>query len=149
MSQKPLPRIPEIILRPDLISFNKKTVLAFVAMIGWIIWLYIISPVFSLLAWWFGYQQLNIFVLDDPARTMQTLQIYAYVILGGGLIFILWASYNWIRFRKSHRRGAHPIANAEEIGHTLGLTEAQILFARQHKTMTFSFDEAGNIIGME
>ncbi|MEQ1669053.1 MAG: poly-beta-1,6-N-acetyl-D-glucosamine biosynthesis protein PgaD, partial [Sulfuriferula sp.] len=135
------PRIPQIILRPDLIHSPRKELFMVVAAIGWAIWLYVISPFFALLAWLFGYQRIDMFILDDPARTLITLQVYAIVITIAGLIFIFWASYNWLRFRLTHRRGLAQTATAGDIGLSFGLTEAQVLFAQQHNTLTFHFND--------
>ena len=145
MTTMQLPRIPQIILRPDLINSPRKELFMLVATIGWAIWLYVLSPFFALVAWIFGYQRFNMFILDDPSRTIVTLQIYAIAIIIGGLIFILWASYNWLRFRFSHRRGVAQTATAGDIGLSFGLTEDQVLFARQHNTLTFHFNDEGAI----
>ncbi|HQT44288.1 MAG TPA: PgaD family protein, partial [Halothiobacillus sp.] len=89
------PRIPEIIHRPDLIDAAKKGTLTLVATIGWLIWLYMLMPLAAMLAWWFGYQRMDIFVLTDPAQTIQTLVAFSVIISLGGIMFILWAVYNW------------------------------------------------------
>ncbi len=145
MSTIQIPRVPQIILRPDLIHSPRKELFMLIATIGWAIWLYVISPFFALLAWLFGYQRLDMFILDNPARTIETLQIYAIAITLGGLIFVLWASYNWLRFRLSHRRGVAQTATAGDIGLSFGLTEEQVLFAQQHNTLTFHFNDEGQI----
>jgi biofilm PGA synthesis protein PgaD len=149
MIQEQPPRIPELILRSDLVESPRKELLAVVAMIGWGIWLYIISPVFSLLAWWFGYLQLSKYVLNDPVGLVTTLRVYAVAIALGGLLFIFWAVYNWIRFRNSHRRGVSQIASPGDIGLGMGLTEAAVLFAQQHRLITFTHDDIGQVINIE
>lgn len=139
------PRIPEIIHRPDLVTVSKKGTMALVAAIGWLIWLYLISPLTALLAWWFGYQRLNIFVLSDPVHTMQTLIIYSMVIAAGGAMFILWAVYNWLRFRDHDRRGAPAPATTAEIASAFTIPPQSVLNAQDGKILLFSFDDHGQI----
>ncbi|OZB84036.1 MAG: poly-beta-1,6-N-acetyl-D-glucosamine biosynthesis protein PgaD, partial [Halothiobacillus sp. 13-55-253] len=67
------PRIPAIIKRPDLVNPAKRSILTIIAAIGWILWIYLIMPLAAVLAWWFGYQRLDLFILVDPVRTAQTL----------------------------------------------------------------------------
>lgn len=146
MSQEPQrPRIPEIIHRPDLVTATKKGSLALVAAVGWLVWLYMITPLFALFAWWFGYQRLDAFVLSDPSRTMQTLIIYAMVIAGGGVMFILWAVYNWLRFRDHDRRGAAPAATPAAMGEAFAIPTQLVLDAQAGKILAFSFDDHGQI----
>ena len=145
MTTMPLPRIPEIIFRPDLINSPRKELFMLVATIGWAIWFYVLSPFFALVAWAFGYQRFNMFILDDPSRTLESLQIYAIAVIIGGLIFMLWASYNWVRFRLSHRRGLAQTATAGDIGLSFGLTEDQVLLAQEQNTLTFHFNDEGAI----
>lgn len=63
MNSTQTPRIPQIITRPDLINSPKKELFVAIAIVGWLVWLYVVMPVFALIAWWFGYQRLDIFIL--------------------------------------------------------------------------------------
>lgn len=143
------PRIPEIIKRPDLLNTTKKGILAVIAAIGWILWIYLLLPLGAVLAWWFGYQRLDIFILIDPARTIQTLQIYAIIIAIGGLLFIFWATYNWLRFRRVDRRGAPPMADAVAISQAFHIQPSDVEAAQGGKTLAFNFDDHGQIIQIE
>lgn len=143
------PRIPEIIRRPELIKSPKRELFTALAAVGWAIWIYIISPFFALLAWLFGYTQFASYVMDDPLHTMQTLQVYSYAVLVGGTLFILWGTYNWLRFKTSKRRGIAQIASPGDIGLSFGLTEEQVKFAQQNKSLIYYFNDAGAIIAIE
>lgn len=139
------PRIPKIIKRPDLVNKSKKGFLALIALIGWVLWFYIMAPLAALFAWWFGFQRFQVFVLDDPARTAQTVIIYAVIIAIGGLLFILWATYNWVRFRRLDRRGAPPVADHLAISQAFLIQPSDIQTAQTGKVMAFDFDENGQI----
>lgn len=143
------PRVPEIIRRPDLLDTTKKGILAVVATIGWILWIYLLLPLGSVLAWWFGYQRLDLFILVDPVRTIQTLQIYSIIIAIGGLLFIFWATYNWLRFRRVDRRGAPPMADATAISKAFHIEPSDVERAQAGKILAFDFDDHGQIIQVE
>ena len=141
----PLPRIPEIIQRADLIPATKRGILALIAAAGWALWFYLLLPLGALLAWWFGYQRLDLFVLADPGKTLQNLQIYALIILAGGLLFILWAVYNWMRFRGMDRRGAPRSVGTEEIGQAFHIPRESVQLAQGSAHLVFFFSEDGHI----
>ena len=143
------PRIPEIIKRPDLLNTTKKGILAVIAAIGWILWIYLLLPLGAALAWWFGYQRLDIFILIDPVKTIQTIQIYAIIIAIGGLLFIFWATYNWLRFRRLDRRGAPPMADAVAISEAFHIQPSDVERAQEGKILALDFDDHGQIIQVE
>jgi biofilm PGA synthesis protein PgaD len=76
---------------------------------------------------------------------MESIQTYTLIILAGGAVFIIWATYNWTRFRLSRRRGSAPLATPGDIGLVFGLTEAQVMIAQTLKTQTFHFNDEGRI----
>ncbi|MHB1229327.1 MAG: poly-beta-1,6-N-acetyl-D-glucosamine biosynthesis protein PgaD [Halothiobacillus sp.] len=143
------PRIPEIIHRPDLIDAAKKGTLTLVATIGWLIWLYMLMPLAAMLAWWFGYQRMDIFVLTDPAQTIQTLVAFSVIISLGGIMFILWAVYNWLRFRHNDRRGSPLPADSLAIALAFAIPSESVHTAQKEKTLDFRFNDDGQITGIE
>lgn len=123
--------------------------MALIATIGWMIWLYLISPLSALFAWWFGYNRMNLFVLSDPAHTIRTLMLYAMVIAAGGALFILWAVYNWLRFRRVDRRRVPETATEADIASAFAIPTQAVLDARGGKVLAFNFDDHGQIVGIE
>lgn len=149
MSSIHRPRIPEIIHRPDLMDATKRGALALIATTGWLIWLYLLMPLAALLAWWFGYQRLDIFVLKNPSQTLETLTIFSIIISLGGAAFILWAIYNWLRFRHHDRRGAPPLADTIAIAQGFSIQPDAVLLAQHEKIINFSFDDHGQITAIK
>jgi poly-beta-1,6-N-acetyl-D-glucosamine biosynthesis protein PgaD len=139
------PRIPDIVYRPDLVGKARKGALALVSLVAWSIWLYLLLPAAALLAWWFGYQRLDIFVLQDPAGTIQTLIVYAFNIGLAGIAFILWAVYNWIKFGGEDRRGATMLVDNTAIGQAFQIDLDAVCRAQTEKILDFSFNEQGQI----
>lgn len=144
-NQTARPRIPELIQRADLVPATKRGILAVIAAIGWALWIYLLLPLGALLAWWFGYQRLDLFVLADPQKTMATLQIYSIIILAGGLLFIFWAMYNWIRFHGKDRRSTPTSVDAERIGHSFHVPGEWVMRAQNSPRLVFHFSADGEI----
>jgi poly-beta-1,6-N-acetyl-D-glucosamine biosynthesis protein PgaD len=145
MSHITRPRIPEVIHRPDLLDAARRSTLAAIATAGWLIWLYLLMPLAAAVAWWFGYQRMDIFVLKDPARTLETLAVFSIIISLGGAAFILWAVYNWLRFRHHDRRGTPPIADNLAIAQGFAIEPDAVRLAQHEKIIDFSFDDHGQI----
>ena len=148
MSSVLRPRIPEIIHRPDLVDAAKRGALAVIATTGWLIWLYLLMPLAAVIAWWFGYQRMDLFVLKDPARTLETLAVSSIIISLGGTAFILWAVYNWLRFRHHDRRGAPPLADTIAIAQGFAIEPDAVRLAQHEKIIDFNFDDHGQITGI-
>lgn len=140
-----LPRVPEIIQRPDLVPIAKRGVLALIAAVGWALWLYLLLPLGALLAWWFGYQRVDLFVLTNPSKTLETIHIYALIILAGGLLFIFWAVYNWLRFRGMDRRNAPKPVGSEDIGQAFHLPRESVQLAQGGTNLVFHYSDEGEI----
>ncbi|WP_407275517.1 poly-beta-1,6-N-acetyl-D-glucosamine biosynthesis protein PgaD [Halothiobacillus sp. DCM-1] len=139
------PRIPELIQRHDLVPVAKRGVLTLIATVGWALWIYMLLPLGALLAWWFGYQRLDIFVLAEPGKTLATLTLYSLIILLAGLLFVFWAVYNWLRFRGMDRRNAPKPVGAEEIAQAFHLPRESVQLAQGSAHLIFHFAEDGHI----
>ena len=142
------PRIPEVIHRPDLLDLAKRSTLAMIATTGWLIWLYLLMPLAAVVAWWFGYQRLDLFVLKDPERTLETITVFSILIGLGGTAFIVWALYNWFRFRHRDRRTAAARADVTAIAQDFIIPTDAVVLAQCAKIVDFNFDDTGQITGI-
>ncbi len=144
----PRPRIPEVILHPELVPPGRKGLMVFLGSLGWAIWFHLMLPLLALLAWSFGIRQFRLFVLSDVARTFHTLLVYALVVAASGATFILWSLYNWLRFRHRDRRGSAAQATPGDLARAFQLAEAEVRRAQAWKTLEVDFDEQGHIVAL-
>ncbi len=142
------PRTPKIIHRPELTPPVRRGILGLIAVIGWALWFYLLAPLSALLAWMFGYERTQTYLLDDPIRTLATMEIYGVIIVAAGLIFLSWAIYNWLRFGGMDRRKPPKTVGIEDIAEDMKIEPTQVTQARSSKNLTFSYDEDGNITGI-
>jgi poly-beta-1,6-N-acetyl-D-glucosamine biosynthesis protein PgaD len=122
-----------------------KVMFAGKALFGWFLWLYLMLPLGSFLAWLLGYPQLDIYVLSDYEKTLRAIAFNALIITVSGAFFIAWAVYNWLRFKDADRIRSSPTTNNEEISSVFALSTAQVNTAQNTKIQVFHFDDDGVI----
>jgi len=114
----------------------------------WLLWLYLLMPAVTLLAWAFGALRfVDVMVVQSGASSVFRLlgwYLLIVVILSGSLIG--WALYNWIRFRNSDRRGARRgVQEHQAIADHLGV-DARLLAGWQlARWVRVQFDRDGRI----
>ncbi len=140
------PRLPDIIDRDDLVSPRKRRVGQIVSVIAWIIWIYLFTPIIALIGWALGVGLFERYILDDPMGTLEAIQVYALVILIAGLIFIGWASYNWLRFHGHERRHAPPPIGPRELAHRFCISTEKAEEIEHRRIVTVQFNEDAEII---
>lgn len=138
--------LPEYIDRPDLQQNAQRGVLGVINLLGWLIWLYLLLPLVSVLAWVFGYYRFDQYILNDPQPDLiKQLWFLAILVVVMNLVLLLWASYNWWRFRSNDRRQHVKNVNKEQIAHFYELNEKAYDLAQRQQISTFFYDDVGKI----
>jgi biofilm PGA synthesis protein PgaD len=138
--------LPDFIYRSDLQSFMQKSTSTLLAAIGWMIWAYLFVPLLSLIAWWLGYRRFDQYVIQNDHEFFKQIYTILPLVMVLGIIFLLWAFYNLLRFRGKERRGQTPNVTVSEVAHFFEI-EAQLLEdAQTCQVSTYYFDESGRII---
>jgi biofilm PGA synthesis protein PgaD len=134
--------LPVLIFRPDL----QKTTSVALAMIGWTIWAYFFVPLFSLLGWWLGYRRFDRYVMLSDYSLFQQIQGILPIIFVLGVIFLLWAAYNMIRFRGHEKRSHTKDTTIEEMALYFEIDARRIDEAQSYQISTYHFDESGRVV---
>lgn len=140
------PRLPDIIERNDLVPPGKRRMGQIVSLVAWAIWIYLFTPIIALIGWLLGVEIFQRYILDDPIGTLQAVQVYVLVILIAGLVFIGWASYNWLRFHNFERRHAPPPISDRELAHRFHISLEEEKEISQRRIVTVHFNESAEII---
>ncbi len=144
-----------IINRPDQVPIRQRLTLAVLTGALWAVWLYLWSPLITLLLWllatWLGWRV----VAPVMAREHLLTSVLQLLAVAGvlGLLLLLWATVEYLRFRNvSRRRWAAGVSTAElassELTHA-GLTKAQIEAWQQSRRLLVEHDEEGRVSGAD
>jgi poly-beta-1,6-N-acetyl-D-glucosamine biosynthesis protein PgaD len=108
---------PLIIERPDLQTTVQRYGYASLTLFGWVLWLYLFVPLLSLGAWVVGgaliYERL-LTDLDDPALTEQLIRSLVFIV-SFSTAYLLWAFYNYLRWRGPDRRRSAPSVTLDDL----------------------------------
>lgn len=142
---------PLIIDRPDLQSTPQRVVSTGLTAFFWAVWVYLWLPVFALLGWAFGASRFyeEMVVEHGGAALLDALGWYALVIalLAGSLV--LWASYNFIRFRDNERRSTRCATTLDEVAAHAGLEPDTLRRWQQARVLRLRHDDSGRIESVE
>ncbi|OLO02910.1 poly-beta-1,6-N-acetyl-D-glucosamine biosynthesis protein PgaD [Salinicola socius] len=139
-------RLPRIIHRPDLQSRRQRSVFALVAGIGWMLWLYLLLPLATIGSWIFGVHRFDTYVIDNHGHAWASLAIYAATIVLAGAALLVWAFYNYRRFRHADRRQPASPVTPEKLALSFGVNSAQVAELQRARSVTLEHDAKGNII---
>ncbi|WGS83790.1 poly-beta-1,6-N-acetyl-D-glucosamine biosynthesis protein PgaD [Methylomonas sp. UP202] len=96
-----------IINQPHLQSVRQKFGSALLALASWLLWLYFLTPLFTLGAWLMGLKSLSdeIRWFGGYKTLLELMQLYAEIILVIALLWLVWTVYlAWLRaHRPPHR----------------------------------------------
>jgi poly-beta-1,6-N-acetyl-D-glucosamine biosynthesis protein PgaD len=70
------------------------------------------------------------------------------IVLVLGVIFLLWAFYNLVRFRGKERRGHTPNVTVPEIAHFFEIETHLLYDAQTCQVSTYYFDRSGRVSGI-
>jgi biofilm PGA synthesis protein PgaD len=142
---------PLIIERPDLQSRRQRVVSTGMTVVFWGLWMYLWLPLVALVGWAFGIERFydEMIRLDGLGRVLELLGWYALVVavLAGSLI--LWATYNYLRFRGVDRRKAPRPVGLDRVAAFARVEPAQLLLWQQLRVMTILHDDDGFIESVE
>ena len=103
-----------IIDRPELNPRGHRLLFGALTCALWSFYAYLLLPILTVLAWWFGYSSLYeaMIVKNGWELLLQLLGLYLAIIAIIGLVQVLWALGNWLRFagpRDRRRERAPPL----------------------------------------
>ncbi|WP_426687440.1 poly-beta-1,6-N-acetyl-D-glucosamine biosynthesis protein PgaD [Rhodanobacter ginsengiterrae] len=142
-------RLPKIIYRPDLQSVRRRHLYAGISVVAWLVWLYLFVPLLTLVVWAFGVHRFDDYLLKSPANSAHVFLIYGAIIVAVGIAFLLWATYNLLRFRGKDRRATPDAVTASETAAYFGLQADQIGVLRTLQVVRVHHDETGAIIRID
>jgi len=150
---KPRPRVTTatiksiIIETPTLQTLQQRFGSTLATLIFWIVWLYLLLPLLSLAAWYFGFQIFyhHMIVLEGLEGFLQLLKWYTLIFGGLCLSLLIWARINFIRFRNKEKRTRVNAAATEEVAQYYNQSPDQLTLWRKYKKMTLHINKEGHL----
>lgn len=147
----PIPDRPLVIERPDLQTATQRFGYMSLTFICWGIWMYLLMPLLSLLAWVAGaYTVYDVLIQNlSTADLLEMLVGYGVGILMLTATYLIWAVTSYLRFRNVDRRRApKPVADpALAASHHITLTKLRSM--RRVKRSVISAAELDVLFGIE
>lgn len=130
-----------IIRKPELQNGKAKWGYRLLSLIFWLLFILTIG-IWILSFWWTGKQ------LGGAANYLTDLTELRFLglmmlVMGGGLI--LWALYNWFRFRGKDRRRHRPPVNPEGLAQYFDSTAIDVFLMHGSQRIVLHLDEDGRI----
>lgn len=147
----PIPDRPLVIERPDLQTATQRFGYMSMTFICWGIWMYLLMPLFSLLAWAAGaYTVYDVLIQNlSTADLLEMLAGYGAGILMLTATYLIWAVTSYLRFRDVDRRRApQPVADPA-LAASHRITLALLKSMRRVKHLVISAEELDVLFGVE
>jgi biofilm PGA synthesis protein PgaD len=140
-----------IIDKPQWQTARQRAVFGSVTVLFWALWIYLWLPVLAVLGWLLGiditYREMVI--KHGYVELVHDLGLYAFVIccLGGSLL--IWAYYNYFRFRGVERRKERARVTVEETGGRFQIAPEELRRWTQAPRLVIHHGPDGRVIRAE
>ncbi|MDM1329257.1 poly-beta-1,6-N-acetyl-D-glucosamine biosynthesis protein PgaD [Acinetobacter indicus] len=114
--------------------------------LGWLAWIWLFLPLITMLLWLFQgytvYEQL--FVISAPQSSFSLFYL-GLAIMVFILILLIWAVYNWLRFRDNERRAFPEHIQTEQLAESFQVDTTEMAYLQQAKNLTLHYDQDGQL----
>ena len=136
-----------VIINPSLQSLWQRFSTALFTFVFWVIWFYLWIPVLTFIAWVASidvlyYQFIEMGGLENIVNDLVFI-ISGVTALGGTLV--VWASYNYIRFKGEDRRKAFAPVTTDQLADAFGVDASMLSDWQESKYISLGFDGEGKI----
>lgn len=140
-----------IIDRPSLQSMRQRFIYGSVTLVFWALWIYLWLPILAFIGWTLGiriaYEEMVVRHGFAVLRAMLVIYTTVVAYLGGSLL--VWAYYNFFRFRRAHRRRARfPVTRADQ-GEYYGIDPQVLATWAKARRIVLRHDSAGRIVSAD
>jgi biofilm PGA synthesis protein PgaD len=138
-----------VIDSPSLQSLRQKYISSFLTMVFWILWIFLWTPLITLVAWISGMDLVyfQMVELEGGKAVAENFLIFLEIVAGMGVLYGAWAAYNYLRYGKLNRRTALPPVTNEELGEFFQVDPFRLAEKQDCQCISVRFDVDGNITG--
>jgi biofilm PGA synthesis protein PgaD len=117
-----------IIDKPRWQSTSQRAVFRSATVVCWALWIYLWLPLLAVMGWLLGIRMAyrELVMKHGYVECFDRLPLYAFIVacLGGSLL--IWAYYNYFRFRGVERRKERPCVTVEETSARLRIAPEEL-----------------------
>ena len=137
-----------IIDKPGLQSARQRVLYGSMTVLFWALWIYLWLPVLAVVGWVLGLRiaYFQMVVLNGYAGLLHLLRFYLTVIAGLGGSLLIWAYYNFFRFRGTNRRSHVPKVGVDETSRHYGIDPAVVAGWIDSRRVTLYHDANGKLL---
>jgi biofilm PGA synthesis protein PgaD len=137
-----------IIDKPNLQSKRQRVLFGSMTLVFWILWIYLWLPILAMLGWALGLKiaYFQMVVQGGFAGLLHLLGFYATVIAFLGASLLLWAYYNFFRFRDVQRRRTFPVVPLAVLSRYYQVPRDVLEQWSQARCLVLHHDAAGKLL---
>lgn len=113
---------------------------------GWAFWSFLFVPLLTLILWLYqGNLIRNYIFAEEFDIQLHNIMWLAVLVVCFGATLLLWASFNWIRFRKQHAIKAVINVNNAVLAKYLTISPRELEDMKTSKRIVLHYDENGEL----
>ena len=140
-----------IIEHPEWQTLRQRTLYGSITLVFWLAWGYLWTPLLTFAAWAFGLSKSyeHMVTLEGYRGLLHLFGIYLLVIACMGGSLLIWAFYNYFRFRGIERRRQRPAVDPTMLGEHYHLDPALLAKWQSCRRLVIHHDDFSNVMGVE
>ena len=139
---------PLVIDTPSMQSLRRKYISAVITFIFWMIWIFLWTPLITLVGWLLGIHQVyfQMVELQGSQAVIESFGLFLKCLAAMGGSLAAWALYNYLRFRNIDRRTPLPPVTNAQLSAYFHVDQSVLSRQQASKCLSVCFDEDGKII---
>lgn len=140
--------IPQYIDQPKFVK--KKTGCYLLQMMGWTLWTTLFIPVLTAILWLYQGRLIKNYLFAEQLH-VQLLNLFWLAVLIGicCALLLIWASYNWIRYRHSQHEKNISNVTQQDLAEDFLVTPQQLFILQNAKHIILHYDQKGVLLNYE
>jgi len=127
-----------------IVPKTKRFVEVLITFVSWSLWVYLITPLISLLVWYAGgVLFVDRMLTSGSLLTLQSISQYGVAIFTMWLALALWIMWNKVRYsnKRDRRRTRAPLVSHQQLVEHTGLSLNALGFMRDSRELNLNFDD--------
>jgi biofilm PGA synthesis protein PgaD len=147
--------VTQLVIESSHLQSHGQRLIAFIlALVGWLMWAYLLFPLFALTCWLLEKHFCAVWVSYSGGYPglRDMLSVYGQTLLALTFMWVFWGVYNGVR-RELRNRKAKPEAvtplGVKELGQFFGVDKNMLARSRHSAFTTVHFDAEGKLTRLE